>query len=154
MKTQIRKTAVRASLCMAWCVGQILAATGDGDSGKIVTFDVPGVGTAAGQGTYAYANNLQGEITGYWVDSNGVGHGFVRHVNGNIVSFDAPGAGPMTQGEAINIEGYIVGGYVDSNNVGHGFLRAPDGTITSFDAPGADCSPISGPTRLALTHRV
>jgi probable HAF family extracellular repeat protein len=46
--------------------------------GKITYFNVPGAGNALGQGTYAYANNASGQITGAYVDSNGVGHGFVR----------------------------------------------------------------------------
>src|SRR5579862_2299500 len=90
-------------------LGAILCATAtafaaSNDTAKIITFDVPGIGTASGQGTIPFANNVQGQITGYWVDPNGVGHGFVRHVNGGIVSFDGPGGGPLTQGQGIRSE--------------------------------------------------
>ena len=34
-----------------------------------------------------------GEITGFYVDANGVGHGFLRTPDGTITTFDAPGAG-------------------------------------------------------------
>jgi hypothetical protein len=55
-----------------------------------------------------------------------------------LVSFDAPGAGPVgTFPYSINSKGAIVGWYYDSGNASHGFLRAPDGTMTEIDAPGA-----------------
>src|SRR5579863_10025802 len=105
------------------------------DKPSIIVFDVPGAGTGAGQGTIPYASNAGGAITGVWIDASGVSHGFVRHPNGSIVSFDGPEAVFLTQGEAINNEGFIAGNYVDGNHVGHGLLRAPDGTVISFDAP-------------------
>jgi len=121
-------TALGAILCT-----MTTAFAASNDTAKIITFDVSGIGTASGQGTFPFANNLQGEITGYWVDPKGVGHGFVRHFNGDIVSFDASDGSTLTQGQGINAEGSIVGDYQDSNYVGHGFLRAPHGEITSFD---------------------
>jgi hypothetical protein len=42
------------------------------------TFDVPGAGTGAGQGTFTYCNNPAGAITGYYIDASGVSHGFLR----------------------------------------------------------------------------
>ncbi len=56
-------------------------------------FDAPGAGTAAGQGTRAYATNPSGEITGFFLDSTTVAHGYVRSNQGVITVFDAPGAG-------------------------------------------------------------
>jgi hypothetical protein len=46
--------------------------------GAITTFDVPGAGTAAGQGTLPATPNLFGAITGQDIDANNVHHGFVR----------------------------------------------------------------------------
>jgi hypothetical protein len=44
----------------------------------ITTFDVPGAGTGPGQGTVPIANNPANLITGYFIDTNGVNHGFLR----------------------------------------------------------------------------
>ena len=46
--------------------------------GSFTTFDVPGVGTGAGQGTYPNANNPEDAIPGWYIDANGVQHGFLR----------------------------------------------------------------------------
>lgn len=46
-------------------------------SGHIVTFNVPGAGTATGQGTIPSSNNDMDAITGDYVDSAGVFHGFL-----------------------------------------------------------------------------
>jgi hypothetical protein len=57
---------------------------------------------------------------------------------GQITTFDAPGAGPIgTMPQSINPAGTITGYYWDANGANHGFLRTSDGTITKFDAPGA-----------------
>ena len=51
----------------------------------IVTFDAPGAGTGAFQGTgcFAFSDcsvliNDEGDITGYYLDTNNVFHGFLR----------------------------------------------------------------------------
>jgi hypothetical protein len=111
--------------------------------GKITTFDVPGGGTGAGQGTVAGGINLWGTIAGWLIDSDSVYHGFVRTPHGDITNFDVKGAGTspgQSQGtffETLNIWGAITGQYVDGNNVNHGFVRTPDGEITTFDIKGA-----------------
>ena len=46
--------------------------------GFITTFDAPNAGTGPGQGTFPTTNNPGDTITGFWVDSSGVYHGFVR----------------------------------------------------------------------------
>jgi hypothetical protein len=70
-----------------------------------------------------------GEITGQYIDSNGVNHGFVRSPSGAITTFDAPGAGTGagqgTLPETPNMFGVITGQYIDANNVHYGFLRTP-----------------------------
>jgi hypothetical protein len=99
--------------------------------GRIAKFDVPGAGTdgSQGQGTYAEANNDAGTVTGEYIDSNDVQHGFVRAPNGTITKFDARDAGTAagsyegTVPLAINAAGEITGAYFDSNYVLHGFLR-------------------------------
>jgi hypothetical protein len=47
--------------------------------GSITTFDAPGAGTGAGQGTLPLLNNAEGAITGYDIDANGAFHGFLRN---------------------------------------------------------------------------
>jgi hypothetical protein len=45
--------------------------------GSFATIDALGAGTGAWQGTRPSTNNLQGEVAGWYVDANGVNHGFV-----------------------------------------------------------------------------
>ena len=59
----------------------------------ITTFDAPGAGTGAGQGTRAYSINPSGIIAGFFIDSAGAARGYVRSDQGVITVFDAPGAG-------------------------------------------------------------
>ena len=98
--------------------------------GRITTFNVPGAGTDGSQyqGTYAEAIDDAGAVTGEYIDSNDVQHGFVRAHDGRISKFDAPDAGTATgsyEGTvplAISAAGEITGAYFDSNYVLHGFL--------------------------------
>lgn len=46
------------------------------DHHHTVTFDAPGAGTTAGLGTFTQQNINSGEIVGYYIDANGVAHGF------------------------------------------------------------------------------
>ena len=105
--------------------------------GTFITFDAPDAGTGRLQGTVPANINAPGAITGYYVDANYVGHGFVRASDGAITTFDAPGAVNGTGPSGINPAGVVIGSFADVNFVIHGFLRAIDGSITTFDAPGA-----------------
>jgi hypothetical protein len=114
-------------------------------------FDAPDAGTGTLQGTLPGNINATGLITGYYVDSSNVNHGFVRAPGGTITEFDAqgagtgPGQGTFVSGtDCLTDAGATVGYYVDSNGVAHGFVRAPDGVITEFDAPGAGTGPNQG----------
>ena len=111
--------------------------------GKFATYDAPGAGTGAGQGTLWGRHQSGGRVVGYYVDANNAGHGFVRSSDGVITTFDAPGAGTgagqgtFTCEKCINQAGEISGSTTDSNNVNHGFVRHPDGSFTMYDAPGS-----------------
>ena len=60
----------------------------------IITFNAPGAGTGAGQGTFAYSINQQGTITGFYVDNSNVYHGFVRTQSGMEPTARARDASP------------------------------------------------------------
>jgi probable HAF family extracellular repeat protein len=47
-------------------------------SGNVTTFDAPGAGTGAYQGTQSFGINQTGDVVGYYTDANKVYHGFVR----------------------------------------------------------------------------
>jgi hypothetical protein len=95
-----------------------------------------GAGTATGQGTEPLAINKGGTIAGFYLDSGGVEHGFLRSTKGTFTNIDVTGAA-TTQPESMNTAGDIAGFYTDSSGVLHGFLRTTKGAFTSIDAPHA-----------------
>jgi hypothetical protein len=118
--------------------------------GKLKTFDVPGAGTGGYQGTgcpgCALGLNQLGAIAGIYSDANSVNHGFLRSANGEITTFDAPGAGagsyqgtgcPSDCPVSLNDWGAITGVYTDTNFVAHGYLRSPEGKFATVDPPGS-----------------
>jgi probable HAF family extracellular repeat protein len=92
-------------------------------------FDVPGADPTTG-GTITYSVNDRGQIVGYFTDSNGDFHGYLK--TGSIFTqIDFPG-GSQTIAYGINDAGVVVGRYVDSADVRHSFLWQ-DGVFTPFD---------------------
>ena len=139
-------------LCLGLCALAMAVAV-SAQTPRFITFDAPGAGTGAGQGTgcFAYTDcsvliNDWGAITGYYLDANNVFHGFLRSPQGKFTTFDSPGADTNpgdfngTLPNAINDAGAITGIYYDVNNVGHGFVRSPEGAFASFDVPGGSLS--------------
>lgn len=113
-------------------------------SGIITDFNAPGAGTGAGQGTnFAGLSgiNTAGTITGPYVDSKGVFHGYIRSTAGKYtilnVASAGKGAGQGTLAGNINTSGEIAGFYTDGAGVNHGFLWTSKGGFITFDAPGA-----------------
>jgi len=102
----------------------------------ITTFDAPGAGTGAGQGTRAFSIDPSGTIIGYIRDANEVRHGFIRSKDGSFTIFDAPGAGTAagqgTRAYSINPSGAITGFFFDLINVAHGYVRSNQSEITSM----------------------
>lgn len=45
--------------------------------GGVTTFDAPGAGTGALQGTIPLTDNQSGAIVGYYIDASNVDHGFL-----------------------------------------------------------------------------
>jgi hypothetical protein len=98
--------------------------------GKFTTFDAPGAGTDSFEGTGCFSDcpvslNDWGAITGVYIDSSFVSHGYLRSPGGKIVTVDPVGS-TYTFPDGINDFGVITGYYLDANNVFHGFLRIPD----------------------------
>jgi hypothetical protein len=67
-------------------------------------------GAAVGKDTYPWRINDAGAITGNYVDSNDLTHGFIRSPQGALTAFDAQGQG--TSAQCINNFG-VVSGIVD-----------------------------------------
>lgn len=87
--------------------------------------------------------NRRGEIAGYFDDTNGLVHGFVRRANGKFETFEVPGAstgsGLGTFPTGINDRGEVVGYYYTGTvGVVHGFVMRPQAGNTSATA---DASP-------------
>jgi hypothetical protein len=105
------------------------------------TIDAPGAGSASGYGTFGVSINSAGDIAGYFIDANGVVHGFIRTSGGSIATVDAPGAGTAlnlgTNVFAINASGNASGYYADSNSILHSYIRTSNGTLTEFDPPNS-----------------
>jgi hypothetical protein len=108
------------------------------------TFDPPGAGTAAGQGTFSQQNLISGAIVGYYVDAKNVAHGFIRSAEGKYTTIDVPKPEAVgTQAYGINDEGTVVGWWFEADGLYHGYLRDDHGDFTYFDVPGA--APITIP---------
>src|SRR6266511_6078503 len=94
----------------------------------ITTFDAPGAGTGAFQGTYALNIDPSGTTIGFSRDANDVRHGLVRSQDGSFTILDAPGAGTGagqgTRVYSINPSGTITGFFTDSVNAAHGYVRS------------------------------
>lgn len=91
--------------------------------------DVPGA-TFTG----LFGINSRGQKVGLYFDGNDAAHGFLRNVDGTIVTIDYPGAIFITA-NGINSRGDVVGRWDDAGGITHSFVRTSSGTITSFDPP-------------------
>jgi len=112
--------------------------------------NITGAGTGSNQGTIITGIDTAGDISGFYIDSNNLFHGFVLPVGGTSTTFNVTGAGTgIDQGTytssmdaAGNIAGYYINAATISGigyqpNVYFGFVRAASGTITPIIAPNA-----------------
>lgn len=106
----------RRALSLAVC-GAVLRICADAREPRIITFDAPGAGVAAGQGTTALVINPRGVIAGFYADANNLAHGFVRAVDGSFATFEVPGAGAgpyqgtfLGGGDCLNPAGAVASG--------------------------------------------
>jgi hypothetical protein len=126
--------------------------------GRVTTFAGPHA-CALPTSTNCFGNeatniNFFGTIAGNFEDNtmNFVGHSMIRHPDGTIVAFEAPGAGTGSfQGtgcpgcfSGLNQWGVTAATFSDSNSTVHGYVRSPDGKIVTFDAPGAGTGGFTG----------
>jgi hypothetical protein len=145
MKLSALGLSAALTLLGAFAVPASLSAHEEGSN--ITTFDAPGAGTGAYQGTgcfgCTFGVNQSGAIAGTYLDANNVFHGFLRNPEGEFITFEAPGADTTpnayngTLAQNVNDEGAIAGFYYDVSGTAHGFLRNPEGALTTFDVPGA-----------------
>jgi hypothetical protein len=125
-------------------------------AGTFITFDAPGAGNTAFNGTYSVSINPAGEILGYSFDSSGAPTGFLRDRNGAFTIFDIAGAtffnigGYGPPGRSLNPAGDAAGFYYDANALAHGFVRDERGAITTFDVSGAGSGSTQGTLPLAI----
>ena len=68
-------------LLIATAAFAVLAFAVQASAQRIITYDVPGAGTGAWQGTQPMTINPEGAITGSYTDSNNVVHGFLRRAD-------------------------------------------------------------------------
>lgn len=97
-----------------------------------VTFALPNQGA----GCWARGLNDNREVTGTYLDQQGVTHGFYRDASANLTSFEPDGS-TFTFSNAINNSSQIAGYYLDAQSATHAFIRNSDGTFTTFDIAGA-----------------
>jgi probable HAF family extracellular repeat protein len=98
------------------------------NNGTWVFMDAPG----AVNGTFARSINNEQEVVGYYVDGNGITHGFLFYQQ-KFTTIDVPGASD-TYLYSINDAGQIVGAYVDSSGNTHGFIYGDGSTFTALPA--------------------
>jgi hypothetical protein len=104
----------------------------DRRASKIVTIDYPGALL-----TFLVAINDEGEIIGYYVDSDGLVKSFLREPDGTYVAVDPPGTTFGTIIWSINNRGSVTGTFTDQSGVIHAYLRTHDGKYTQIDVEGA-----------------
>ena len=81
------------------------------------------------------------DVTGYYADTNGANHGFVRGPGGNITYLRCSGSrhSVRTQGtipNGINADGRDRQDYyIDAQKIHYGFVRDANGVITTFSPP-------------------
>jgi len=101
----------------------------DEDGGVFELLKIPGSTSAQATGI-----NNSGNVCGFFVDANGVNHGWVL-IGGDFDILNVPGS-TGTQALGLNNKGQVVGSYTDSAGNSHGFVyREKAGTFQSVDDP-------------------
>src|SRR5690349_6028785 len=91
--SNVRSRLLTAVFLVLLGLGLALSANAGGKKTIITTFDAPGAGTAAGQGTFANGMNVSNSVVGFIRDANAARHAFLRSADGTFTMFDDPAAG-------------------------------------------------------------
>ena len=93
-----RQKAAAAAILVLSLTSALVAGCGGGSSGNpggggpppptFTTIDAPGAGTTSPQGTFGTGVTANDNVIGYFIDSGGVVHGFVRTSLGNFAIID------------------------------------------------------------------
>lgn len=147
------KTTSKLFLGIALACASLIIPTGCGSGGgqsqsnqtpQFTNFDAPGADQTGPKGTFGIGTNSNGDVVGYFIDSNNALHGFLRSGSGSITTVDAPGAGTQqylgTEAVAINTTGEITGFFLSTQLTQHSYIRSASGTFTAFDPPGSFAS--------------
>jgi probable HAF family extracellular repeat protein len=81
-------------------------------------------------------------ISGFYIDNNGVNHGFLLD-RGTLITLDVPGS-TSTMASGLNNEGQVVGVFVDSAGKTHGFLFEGGRFQTIDDPNGIGTTTVNG----------
>ena len=95
-------------------------------------FQVITIPAAVGGAQATGINNSQ-QICGFYIDVDGVNHGFLLSF-GLLVTLDAPGS-IFTQALGLNNKGQVVGAYMDVDSNTHGFVWTNAKGFRMIDAP-------------------
>jgi len=113
-------------------------------NGEVTVFQVDGSNAES-----CLAINDSDTAVGYYVDSSGVTHGWMRESSGTITTINVPGASTTpgsnlctsnvagTGAFGINDQRFVSGHYWDTENNEHGFIRTPGGKFITLNVPGA-----------------
>jgi hypothetical protein len=131
--------------CILAASGVLAFTTAFGQGGAsvevITSFDYPGDVTQ----TIPEGINDRGDITGFYVDTNGTTRGFIRFHAGTfsppIVEPNDPGL--LSEGRGINHSRVVAGFYSTTDGTFHGYLL-DHGTFTEFDVPGSTNTYVEG----------
>jgi hypothetical protein len=102
-------------------------------------FGVPG---AAQYRTYPTCINDKNQISGYYEDTDGVYHGFLKEYGG-FTTIAVPSTVEAYPG-GINTWGVLEGQVVNGSGVAQGFAATPGGSFTLVEYPGAAATAIVG----------
>ncbi|HET6929678.1 MAG TPA: hypothetical protein VFI45_05110 [Candidatus Acidoferrum sp.] len=98
---------------------------------KFTTLDPPAPLALGGQGFFTLGMASNGIVAGYFFDSNGGSHGYLRQLDGTVTIIDAPdaiqGVGGKTTVLAVNSSGVTVGTYLGNDGNPHAFSRSATG---------------------------
>jgi hypothetical protein len=102
-------------------------------------FEVPG---AAPYTTSPSCINDKNQVAGYYADSSGAYHGFVK-AYGSYMTIDVPGAAD-TFPDGINDWGILQGQIISGSGAAEGFAATPGGVFTLVNYPGSAATAIVG----------